>query len=118
MDLIVGGQAVSEGEGGAEADDSDEGIDPEIGEVGDDDDSAAAVAASVDDDDVTALVTAALGNEFDLSARSSVSTTLSTARRRSRWRAFCGLERRYGIFLVLVEIAIGRVLVLDEERKG
>ena len=109
MDLIVGGQVVSEGEGDAEADDSDEGIDPEVGDVGDDDDSAAAVAvaASVDDDDVTALVTAALGNEFDLSARSSVSTTLSTARRRSRWRAFCGLERRYGIFLVLVEIAIG-----------
>lgn len=37
------------------------------------------------------------------SAALTVSTTRSTARRRLRWRAFCGRERRQGIFLLVVE---------------
>ena len=41
------------------------------------------------------------------SASSTVAMTASTARRRLRWRAFCGAESRHGIFLVARSADVG-----------
>ena len=69
--------------------------------------SAALALGEADDSDVDAanpedesvVAAAALVRLLRAKARSTVATTASTARRRLRCRAFCGRERRHGIFL-------------------